>query len=362
MKSMNPRQNILSRFETQGLTSPIFMPDLTLWYNWHKNHDTLPQQFKDATMAHIAAELGCPAWIPVRPWRMEGVNVTEEKSPTERVLRYKTPARELTERWTLGPDGDWWQVEYPVKGMDDLDALEAILESRSHTLPNDIQVTLSRETHENHMTVLEMPMQPYSDMLHNFLGWSDGLMLLMGKGKARLTEMMGLMEAKLEAMAQAVKSLPVDLILSPDNLDGQYISPMAFKNHFSQSYGRTAKILHSYGKKLIVHMGGPGKHLLPLMAEAGVDAVQGISGPPQSNADLAEARTVAGPNLTLWGGIPQDLLMATHEETELINCVEEAISHAKQDGRVIIGVADRVPVGCEFSRLKTVADMIATAQ
>jgi len=93
-----------------------------------------------------------------------------------------------------------------------------------------------------------------------------------------------------------------------------------------------------------------------------VDAVQGISGLPQSNADLAEARTVAGLVLTLWGGIPQDLLITTHEETELINCVEEVISHAKQDGRVIIGVADRVPVEYEIFRLKTVADMIAAAQ
>ncbi len=29
------------------------------------------------------------------------------------------PDRTLTERWSVGPDGDWWQVEWPVKGLKD---------------------------------------------------------------------------------------------------------------------------------------------------------------------------------------------------------------------------------------------------
>ena len=42
---------------------------------------------------------------------------------------------------------------------------------------------------------------------------------------------------------------------------------------------------------------------LPLLAEAGVDGVEGIAGPPQSDITLAEARQLAGPGITLWGGI-----------------------------------------------------------
>jgi hypothetical protein len=360
---MNNRENILSRFQANGSYAPVFMPDLTLWYEWHRDHDTLPRQHRDHTLIEIAQALGCPAWVPLRPWRLEmhGVDIIEKISDTKKVIRYITPERELTEQWDLGPDGDWWQVEYPVKGMDDLDAARAVIQARQYKLDRKILSSLSLEKEKNHLIVLELPMQSYADMLHNFLGWSEGVMLLMGQGKTRLTEMMVLMEKKRQTLVEEMASLPGDLVLSPDNLDGQYLSPTTFKDHFGVSYGITAETLHHHGKKIIVHMGGPGKHLFSLLAQTGVDGVQGVSGPPQSNANLAEAREKSGPHLTLWGGIPQDLMVRPHTKAELTASVHQAIFHSRQDSRMIIGIADRVPVDCEFSRLQTVADLVSVA-
>ncbi|ACN17404.1 hypothetical protein HRM2_43480 [Desulforapulum autotrophicum HRM2] len=360
---MNQKQNILSRFQPGQLSDPVFMPDLTLWYKWHRDRKTLPGKYKNHTMVEIAQVLGCPVWNPLRPWRMDnlGVDIIEEKSDNEKVICYKTPERELTERWELGPDGDWWQVEYPIKGMDDLSAARTVVQSRQYKLDPDIISTLSREEVKNHVIVLELPMQPYADLLHNFLGWSDGLMLLMGQGKAPLTEMMVLMEEKRLAILEEIAGLPGDIALAADNLDGQYISPPIFKGHLQESYEKTAAMFHNHGKKLMVHVGGPGKHLFPLLAQAGVDGVQGVSGPPQSNATLKEARKVSGPDFTLWGGIPQDLMISTHTESELMESIQEAIAHVRQDNRMIIGIADRVPVDCDFSRLQTTAKLIAAA-
>ena len=45
------------------------------------------------------------------------------------------------------------------------------------------------------------------------------------------------------------------------------------------------------GQNLLrVHIGGPGKRLLPLLADAGVDGVEWIAGAPQSDASIKEAR------------------------------------------------------------------------
>lgn len=360
---MDQKQNILSRFQAGQLSAPVFMPDLTLWYKWHKDRNTLPDQHKNHTMVEIARQLGCPVWNPLRPWRMDhpGVDIVEERSGTEKVIRYKTPERELTERWELGPDGDWWQVEYPVKGTDDLDAALAVARSRQYELVPDSVSDLSPEEGKDHVVVLELPMQPYADLLHNFLGWSDGLMLLLGPDKTRLSEMMALMEEKRLNILEKIAALPGDLALAADNLDGQYISPPVFKDHLQKSYEKTAEICHAHGKKLMVHMGGPGKHLFPLLAQTGVDGVQGVSGPPQSDATLEEARGLSGPDATLWGGIPQDLLIPTHTESELTKSVQKAVAHVRKDRRMIIGIADRVPVDCDFSRLQTVIRLVAEA-
>jgi hypothetical protein len=147
MDSMNQKQNILSRFQPGQLSAPVFMPDLTLWYKWHKDRNTLPEKYKNHTMVEIAQVLGCPVWNPLRPWRMDhlGVDIIEEKSDNEKVICYKTPERELTQRWEIGPDGDWWQVEYPIKGMDDLSAARTVVQSRQYKLDPDMISNLSRE-------------------------------------------------------------------------------------------------------------------------------------------------------------------------------------------------------------------------
>ena len=174
-------------------------------------------------------------------------------------------------------------------------------------------------------------------------------MLLMGEGRPMLLEMLGLLEEKLAALTAQIAGLPGDVMLAPDNLDGQYISPRVFRDQMAESYRRTAEAAHAQGKRLVVHAGGPVRRLLPLLAAAGVDVVEGVAPPPQSDATLAEARAAAGPDLILWGGIPQDLLLAEHDEAEFEAAVKDAATQAAQDGRMIVGIADRVPVNADIA-------------
>jgi hypothetical protein len=152
--------------------------------------------------------------------------------------------------------------------------------------------------------------------------------------------------------------LPGAVVFSPDNLDGQFVSPRTFDRHLADSYRRTAEVLHAAGKQLMVHVGGPIRYLLASLAAAGVDGIEGIAGPPQSNATLAEAREVGGPGLTLWGGIPQDFLLNTYDPTAFEASVRQAAHEAQGDGRMILGVADRVPVNAELDRLKSIASLV----
>ena len=204
-------------------------------------------------------------------------------------------------------------------------------------------------------------MRPYSDLLHTMLGWGEGLMLLMGEGRPMLLEMLGLLEEKLAALTDQIAGLTGDVLLAPDNLDGQYISPRVFREQMAESYRSTAEATHAQGKRLVVHAGGPVRRLLPLLAAAGVDVVEGVAPPPQSDATLAEARAAAGPDLILWGGIPQDLLLPEHDETEFQAAVKGAAIQAAQDGRTIVGIADRVPVNADIARLQAMSRLLAEA-
>jgi hypothetical protein len=355
---MNFKETLLAQFNGQAPSRPLFMPDLSLWFEWHSKRGTLPEAYRESSLVEIASALNCPAWMVHTPWQLEynGMDVTSEESETRRVIKYHAKSGVLSEIWSLGPDGDWWQTEYPVKDEEDLDAAEEIVKAMQYRLKS----SKPPETGSNPciIDVVQLPKTPYSDMLHTMLGWSDGLMLMMAE-EDRLTELLGAMEDKRNELIQNLAAaFSHSMFLAPDNLDGQFISPAAFENHLESSYQKTCDALHRRDHYLWVHIGGISKHLLPLLAGSGIDGLSGISGSPQSDATLSEARKATGPDITLWGGIPQDYVMPMVDLSLLIASIEEAKAFARIDNRTIIGIADHVPVDAEFSRLKEIASRI----
>ena len=357
---MTLRSSILARFTGDAVASPPFLPDLTLWHKWHHERGTFPEGWGVPTPVEAARRLDAAVWAVARPWQIStpGILMRHEETAQEWIIRHETPERVLTTRFTRGPDGDWWLTEYPVKSVDDLAAALNLARARTYAFDEAGLVALREAVGEDGVVALELPMRAYADVLHAFLGWSEGLMLFAGDGRPILLEMLSVLEEKLRVLTEQVAALPGDILLAPDNLDGQYISPRIFRDQFAESYRRTAEIAHRHGKQLVVHVGGPVRRILPLLAEADVDGVEGIAGPPQSDVTLAEARQIAGPRLTLWGGIPQDLLQDIHAPEVFEAGVAAAVEQARADPRTILGVADRVPVDADFARLNALSRLI----
>lgn len=356
---MTQRDDFLSRFDGNVGPYPFYVPDLTLWYRWHHNRGTLPAEWQNHTLVQIARAMGVPAWVVVRPWRAEtpGVSIATAETAGTRTITYQTTSGILTARWTLGPDGDWWQTEYPVKSGTDLAAARELIAARVYTLDAAELIAAHADVGEDGVVAIELPMRPYSEILHALIGWSDGLLLLLGEEGPEILEWAALLEVKLQELLAEIVRLPGTLVLAPDNLDGQFISPGVLREHLAASYEQTAATLHAHGKRLIVHVGGPVSRLLPLLAAAGVDGVEGISGPPQGDATLAAARALAGPQITLWGGIPQDFLLAARSQAEFEEACASALAQATGDPRAILGVADRVPVDADRARLRYLAEI-----
>jgi hypothetical protein len=173
-----------------------------------------------------------------------------------------------------------------------------------------------------------------------------------------IQQIIAILETKLQRLVQEIAGLPGHVIFAPDNLDGQFISPTVFGTYLAGSYRRTVEILHQHDQHLLVHVGGPVRHLLAPLAEAGVDGVEGVAGPPQGDMSLAQAREIAGRRLVLWGGIPQDFLLDMHDRQEFEATVVKAVQEARGDSRTILGVADRVPVDADLSRLEAIPVLV----
>jgi hypothetical protein len=354
---MTLKTEILSRFSGEADNQLLYVPDLTLWYDWHRKKDTMPGKWKNYSLPQIARDMGVPIWLTVRPWQIEtpGVEITTTENETERVVRVESAYGVLVWRWVIGPDGAWWQTEYPVKTPDNLLTVVELVKARTYVLDSKKLTQLEAEVGDDGILAIEIPRRPYSDLLHEFLGWGDGLMLL---SEPAIAEINAVLETKLQAFMQEIAQLPGHIIFSPDNLDGQFISPPVLQEYLVSSYRLTADVLHEHDKYLLVHVGGPIKHLLSHLATTGVDGLEGIAGLPQSNASLTAARELTGSNMILWGGIPQDLLLETYEEQEFETVVKEVVQDVIPDNRMILGVADRVPVEAELSRLEAIPKLV----
>jgi len=69
--------------------------------------------------------------------------------------------------------------------------------------------------------------------------------------------------------------------------------------------------------------------MLAPLTETGVDGIEGIAAPPQSDLSLHEVRGLVGPGLVLWGSVAQDFLMATRERPEFETAVLQATREAQ---------------------------------
>jgi len=354
---MTDKKRILARFSGEASEGPLYLPDLTLWYRHHQSRNTLPEEWKNHSLPEITKSLAMPTWLVTRPWKLETPGMQTIEQDGKRETRFETSAGVLTANWTLGADGTWWQIEYPVKTAEDLEAALEVVRSRSYTLDTTKLEGLEAAVGDEGVLVIEIPTRPYMDLLYGFLGLSEGFMLL-SEDHPSVREIIEILETKLQQFIQEIASLPGSIVFSHDNLDGQFISPMVFQKFLSNSYRLTAEVLHAHDKYLLVHTGGPIRPLLAPLAETGVDGIEGISGPPQSDVSLSQAREISGSTFTLWGGIPQDFLLAAHDEEAFETSVIQAAQEAQADGRMILGVADQVPADVDLSRLKAISSLV----
>ena len=359
---MTKKADILSRFSGEPGEGMLYLPDLTAWYDWRQERDTLPARWKNNSLPEIAQDLGAPVWLVACPWQIQtpGVEIQTTVQNGERVTRFETSAGTLSARWIQSGDGPWWQTEYPVKTEADLTAAMELIRARSYVLDTAEFARLTAMVGDEGVVAIEIPSRPYLELLYELMGLSEGPILLI-ENTSIIHELITLLETKLQHLIQEIAPLSGTVVFSHDNLDAQFISPRTFEEFLADSYRFTAEVLHQHDKYLLIHAGGPIRALLAPLAAAGVDGVEGIAAPPQSDVSLTDAREAVGPAFTLWGGIPQDFLMATHDQQVFENAVIQTVQAARGDRRVILGVADRVPADVELSKLTAIPSLVEQA-
>ncbi len=124
----------------------------------------------------------------------------------------------------------------------------------------------------------------------------------------------------------------IDLFFIGNDFGGQtgpLISPEMFEQFISPQLERLIKLGHSYGLKVQMHCCGGVRELIPLMIDAGLDALHALQ-PDCTGMNLSELKTRFGSKIILNGGIDSKRIL-----------INGTVDYVKEQTSEILGIMTR---------------------
>jgi uroporphyrinogen decarboxylase len=134
---------------------------------------------------------------------------------------------------------------------------------------------------------------------------------------------------------------------------GPMMSPMLFEALIFPVMKRHCEAAHTAGMPIFKHACGNNRALIRYLVDAGYDAYQSIQ--QSASMDLAWLKREFGRQITLWGGVPTEILMhGTPDDTRA--AVRHAISDASAGGGFILGSSHSAAVGTVYENYRAMLD------
>lgn len=136
--------------------------------------------------------------------------------------------------------------------------------------------------------------------------------------------------------------------------NGMLFSPQVYRELIQPHHQRVADFCHQRGMYLLLHCDGDVREFIPLLIEAGFDAIQPLEA--RCGNDVRELKPLYGQDIVLFGNISADVMSRTRAEIE-----EEIISKitvAKEGGGYIYHSDHSIPPTVSFENYAYVIELV----
>lgn len=175
-------------------------------------------------------------------------------------------------------------------------------------------------------------------------------------------EMTGLIEdiePFFEKVLAVTADSPAEWVLWGANYDDMITYPALFKEHYLPWLQKAAATLKKKGKLTVSHCDGENLGLLDLILESGVDMAESVCPHPMTKVPIGEYYRRWAGRMTIFGGIPSVMLLEdSATERDFEGYLDLLIRSIVPGNRFIIGVADTVPPGAKFERLRRIGQFV----
>lgn len=313
----------------------VYAPNYWQWFTYHRNHGSLPEEVHDcesqlAMIQYLGLDifsrniysdeetdwwggLSETVWSPsVR------CEEHESRDGQDRVFEriYRTRAGTLSERLRYVFRGSTLvQEKFLVEDYEtQLDILEEILKARSWRFSPESYRKWRAQVGPDGCVVAGELHSPLK-MLHRLLN-AENATLLLEDYPDRAAVLLKIHEDAMLDLTRQIAEAGVPALMSMDNLDTAFHPPNYVERFCASFYEKAAELCHQHDSRLFIHACGHQRHNLKLIADLGVDGLEGVAFPPLGDVELDEAFELSGDRLIITGGISaiEFERLATREE------------------------------------------------
>lgn len=155
----------------------------------------------------------------------------------------------------------------------------------------------------------------------------------------------------LESTRLLCEHSPADVLYFIENTSTTIISPSQFEEYCHRHLSEYAAVCKERDRRLIFHMCGHLKQVLPMLADIPFTGIEALSSPPIGNTTFADARA-ALPKLALIGGT--NCLTWIQSPADIIKEIDGCLADLQDYRGIVIGTGGIIPPACAPETLRTV--------
>jgi uroporphyrinogen-III decarboxylase len=249
--------------------------------------------------------------------------------------------------------------EHLIKRVEDLKVLRFMIENTTYYPAYENFIKVDEAVGDDGITLDQGASSvPMIQLMKHYIGWVNGLYMLYDHPKE--------MEKTADVITQnAVKvyklmaDSPAKVIETGDNLDERTFSPRLFERYGVPFYKQMSEILHKKDKIYKCHACGFVKHLLPMIKDSGLDAIEAFPTAPMNDLTIREAREVLEGKVSIMSGIPSVIMFRkVMKDDDFRDYVLKVLDDVQPGNGFVLGMADNVPADADFDRVSMISQIV----
>ncbi len=361
---MTHRERLLAPFRGEKPDRPAWVADLGYWYPAARDRGLLEERYLGPDgYDQLHRDLGVCMYYgrggATYAGRYDGnVEAATKEEGGVRERWWRTPAGELSDRWEFIDAAHCWaHVEYAVTGVEDLRVLQDLFARMSYEPAPENYLRAAEAIGDDGLPISAVPRGPLAALMTDWAGVVTTCYLIADE-PAAVEDTLAIIEQATDPAFEAIAEGPAELLHWCDNLDSNTYTSY-FDRYMRDCYARRLELLHAAGKRVVTHLDGFVRGLLPRLVEVGFDGVESITPGPVGDVEVEELRALCGSEeAVIWGGIPGAMFAPPWNADSMRAHTTRLLDELAPGGRLVVGSADQVPPDGDIELCRVIADTI----